>query len=1120
MGLHELSSATYAQDLRLLSSLRTTLHAFPSDMLDDVFTPPLINYAVFPLTNLLQRINPLEIRSRLLEEILLSLAFLVHRWKRADGVPTKTWEQLWILVAIVLGGPPSSKGKHRELEDELKAACLAILEALLTPQCEEIGESPMHPSQDMMAMLFASKSLTPMLFHSTSALLDLLVSTPNTDMKARSLHLLRLLMTTYLRGRNEMLASVMPGALSTLVKVVEKEGGLLQSRMAVGISGLTGDIITCTVNDADMQRKGVLSPRVTKLSQLAEDAPPISAGRSSVELAKPPDKSKEAFPNLNMQYLEFTQTQIMSALGHLVPALQKHASTKVRSALVESLERVARDCAQSLPRLQEPLLSSLLYLGKDDFDEVQARAMLAVSSLVRDATSGQETYETIRVILERNVSAFPQHVMSRSDSRVLETTKIVSSIASVVLDVGSDQFNPIQQVLGPDGGIQRWSLALLRCLEFGEERSIGDQTNAAQRAWQLAQGRVDWQDRPLLEGNPIRPEETPYPELLALHIEAKATLATVATMLEDLGQAAGGHALFAVDHLAQLARNRRAGPDVAVAASAFWVVERLLQGLSRRSEVSNLVQKTALNVMNVVMTMDDDTDGDFHEEDIAQEQDALITVERARGMDTVALLLHKPTTRTTQAEEQKTRRLQLLRHRQQVSAFSLSIMAVCSDIMGVAFRPLLLRCLYTVLSHLGSPSRFLERYAGTAMIRIAYHAGYASPQNLVMDNVDYVINVVSQRMTYRRLEVFAPMVLISMIRLVGAPIVPLVQDVVDDIFDVLDDFHGYDLLASTFIAVLDTLIQAMSVDLPTWKPTAAVSTRVQARPDPQRDFNLLRGWYNERAMKARTAVEEYLAKAPQEPWREDQEEGEENLQEPPSGTQDEPEIPPTRQQEVCKRIMDKSIYYMTHDSSFIRTRVLFLFGAGIAVLVERESDLLPLVNRAWPYILNRLTDEEPYVVTEAARVIQALARYVGDFMSRRILDQAWPAMKKLLDTQNKLDDRSALVKTGHRVDHPFTVSHRLHVAIMDAICYVVQEVPVSDTLLREMINTFMPFLDALNSTQIQQSAVTLYQQMALRDEDAVWLALHAVLGDLEGAQQTYLRQPGLDIQHNLKHVLP
>ncbi len=877
---------------------------------------------------------------------------------------------------------------------------------------------------------------------------------------------------------------------------------------------------------------------MTSLDQLADEL--VSEGHATddrVPASQPNDKTTQPFPDLTPQYLAYTQTQILASLRNLIPPLQVHPSSTVREPLGSLAYNLLRQCFRSMPLLQQPLLSTLLLLSRDDFEQVSSTASSALVSLLSEDKVGTELYGQIRTILESSIAAFPQQVMARNDVKVQETTCIITAIGVLTTRLPPRSYsktNLIRSILGPDGGVQRWGWSLLRCLELGREPEIQVRKHAGQRAWELAQGQLGWNAAAGLiedsaDGSPDIPahHQAPYPTLHLRYVESKATFLAVSEMFETLGQAAGEDALFTIEHFVQLSRKKRSGPDVAQSASALWVAEKLLIGVGKSADGgSKRTRKIASDVVDMLVMLDDD-DKEGGEEELVGEFEAsssLIPVERTRGMDSVSLLLDKHPTRTTTAEQAESRRLHLQIHRQLVAALAMSLMAVSANILGSAFRPLLLRCLYIVLSYLGSPSPFLQRYAHASLVRMAYHSGYASPQNLVMDNVDYVINIVSQRLTYRRLSPLAPMVLISMIRLVGEPIVPLVQDIVDDIFDVLDDFHGYELLCSTLLAVLDTLIKAMTseAELVSWQPKRSTSSRLQPPPDPLSNFLALGDWYAQRAVRAKSTVEDYLAKAPKKPWKEEGDEGA-DPDEPPSGTRDEPEIPPTRQQEVCKQILTKAVHFMSHSSAFIRARVLSLFAGGISVLVigDRESDLLPVVHRAWPYVLNRLKDKEPFVVTEAAKVVETLAKYVGDFMSKRILDHAWPTMKGLLDTQAKLDERSALVKRNRQVGATadYTVSHRLYIAIIASMQYIIQEVPITDELLWEMIMAFLPFLDATANEQVQKAAVKLYTQMALRDEDAVWLALRGAQGTVGPHITTYLRHPGLDLYHNVGLVL-
>jgi hypothetical protein len=410
----------------------------------------------------------------------------------------------------------------------------------------------------------------------------------------------------------------------------------------------------------------------------------------------------------------------------------------------------------------------------------------------------------------------------------------------------------------------------------------------------------------------------------------------------------------------------------------------------------------------------------------------------------------------------------------------------------------------------------LGDYAEIALSHVAYNTGYASVQNLVLDNVDYVVNVVSQRLTYRRLDSQAPLVLIAMIRLVGDEIVPMVHDVVDEIFDALDDYHGYEALATSLLAVLVTLIDVMKAEVDAVGITLerlerkAEMNRMGGPPEPEKDFAKFSQWYDERRQRNQEQVDTVLRRA-QERFKKDE------VEEQPQPEEEEDR--PTRSQEVAKAILSKSVYFLTHPSPFLRARVLALIARATPVLASanRESDLLPSIDQAWGGILNRLDDSEPYVVTEAAETIASLCENVGDFMSRRILDYAWPRMKVLLDKQRVLDEKSALARRGLGTETSYSVSHRLHSAVLRTAKFIAQEVPVNDDVLWEMMVVFRWCLDKRVHVDLQARAMDLYRALGRRDGDALWVCLTSTLTG-QGVWG-YLQESKLDIAVNAAMLL-
>ena len=143
-------------------------------------------------------------------------------------------------------------------------------------------------------------------------------------------------------------------------------------------------------------------------------------------------------------------------------------------------------------------------------------------------------------------------------------------------------------------------------------------------------------------------------------------------------------------------------------------------------------------------------------------------------------------------------------------------------------------------------------------------------------------------------------------------------------------------------------------------------------------------------------------------------------------------------------------------------------------------------------------------------------------MARRILDHAWPRFQRILNAQKELDKKSALAKRGSvGTQSSYTVSHRLHVAILKTAMFVAKEVPVEEVVLWQMMVLFRPFLDQRAHEELQTLAKQLYGALGKRDGDALWVVLHATLGTLDGDNGVwgYLLDRSLDIELNAKLLL-
>ncbi|OCF55214.1 hypothetical protein L486_07327 [Kwoniella mangroviensis CBS 10435] len=1157
MAIAAHSPSSHSQHARLIDKLLFDLGTIPQSSLD----PAVINYILFPLTSILRQSNPANLPDQFLESAFRLLGYTTSAWKKCEGgMEVVAWEQLW-RFCIAAVGPRSKddkgKGKEKEGNQELQFQAVQLLTALLNPISSDKHGLP-HPTSSMLDKVSSSKSpLLPTLFQSITFLLETSSpSPPYHRLQLCSLKLLRPLIKVYLKEKHEVLAAVLPGITSSMAKLVQSGGVTLKGEVAQEVLGLIEDVVISTLNDEDLRYLGLLRPIVDDLSQLAEDwgtsieqvppdqpTPPSPASSTSSKMTNP-------FPPLTASYLSFTSTQLQNALPPIISTLSGHTSDLPRHAVISLTSSIVQSCHESLSSLQPQCLASLLSLSQDTFDPVRHDARRKLRLLLENERLSLQPL--LLDILSNGLNSLPRLVTSEQDKKVDEVAKLITAIALTSSEIKQGN-NAIADLLGPKGGVEKWSWALLNCLEFGRPNGWSASDSSAERIAQLG-----WQHDTtstavplLMAGDGSTQSGNSFPHLPLRYVESESTSKSLAEMLRSLGAAGGETALHAVEYFILFAKanSRR---QVAKSVSAIWVCERLLEGISSaqmesaEGKISKAVRKMSRGIVKTLVNIsEEEEDVDGQEDDLNHTEDpnveALIPIERTQGIDTLTTLLDRKPIPNTRASIE-TRRLQAEAQHALLTCLSLQTLTLTSQILSSSFRPLLLTTLYVLLSHLASPQPIIRDYATTSIHQISYNIGYASPQNMVLDNVDYVINIVTLHLLPTKLSPTAPLVLIAMIKLVGSRIVPMVHDLVDEIFDALDDYHGYEALASSLLAVLGTLIEVMNDEISSKgmseerRNKLNEMRRVERPPEPKEDFEQFFGWRDDRNKRREEEVGEILERAPQHAWGKgdipstENQEAEDKQDGSPENPVDDEEIPPTRTQTVCIRILEKSVFFLTHNSPFLRYKILSIISSATIVLSRgnREKELLPLIDRSWNSILNRLDEKDhPYIVTEACEVIEKLCEELGDFMSKRVIDHVWPRVKILLQDQWENDKKSALAKrttwarrfTG-RMDK-YSTSHRLHRSILKILLFIIKEVPVDDMVIWEIIVIFRPFLDRRINEELQGLAIGVYEELMKRNGDGTWLVLNATVGEVQGdlGCWKYLREEGLEMAENVENIL-
>lgn len=211
---------------------------------------------------------------------------------------------------------------------------------------------------------------------------------------------------------------------------------------------------------------------------------------------------------------------------------------------------------------------------------------------------------------------------------------------------------------------------------------------------------------------------------------------------------------------------------------------------------------------------------------------------------------------------------------------------------------------------------------------------------------------------------------------------------------------------------------------------------------------------------------------------------------------------------------DKKLEYdTTVKIPLIRARILALLSSAVPVLKTTESSLLPSVHTAWPFIVNRLGDAEPFVITEAANLIEALVINVGEYMNKRVWDDVWPRFKKMLQNLEAADAQSALARlhgtgVGAGARTAYSVSHRMYRALLSVMVGVVRGTNPRDELGWELALACRRFLSTSAHADLRRKAEELYVALGVSNPEMIWLVLSASI-------DTGLGDPSVELSGSL-----
>ena len=398
-----------------------------------------------------------------------------------------------------------------------------------------------------------------------------------------------------------------------------------------------------------------------------------------------------------------------------------------------------------------------------------------------------------------------------------------------------------------------------------------------------------------------------------------------------------------------------------------------------------------------------------------------------------------------------------------IQAIALEIVAMYALVQGPMFRSELVDILFPMVESLASPNPQLRESAWLCISTVSQACGYVSTNELILQNVDYLINSVALKINVSAISLEAPKALVMMVRICRVTIVPYLDDIIGSVFSTLAAYHGYTQLVEALFEFLSTVVSAstqsqiVGMDVPI---NRTVETLPIGRSSIMRLVRVLR---TEPHADREIDTSNHAMALPED---KSSVEDRTTFEKEPSVTAELKLISAT-----IPSIVAFGQHYLTHDSPTLRCQVLNLVGQSCAVLSTDENRFLPLIHEIWPVVIKRLYDSEASVCIAACDTIAEFVSHAGEFMQMRIEDE-WPDLSYLY--RQKCYDLER--EKGSR--HSRGQVHYTWGALTTMFCSLIKGIKVNANIEDEIVEMLVPYYDSHNDVRYALDGL---------NPDAIWL---------------------------------
>ncbi|XP_062361141.1 TELO2-interacting protein 1 homolog isoform X2 [Cinclus cinclus] len=969
----------------------------------------LQEYVLFPLRFALRVPGPKQ------ERLVQSLVQCISSVLAATCVKKQELlQELFSELCTCLAPPPSS-GKAPPLSEELK---LAVIQALHTLMHSAYG--------DVILSLYQPSSL-PLLGFAVSLLLTLAEQEKAKQIKISALECLQVLVLQcdcqehrHLDEDEEqqcgdLFASFLPGISITLSRVI---AGDIKQGHKTTVSAIRLFYLIVGLVMADKQ-----------LARIPKSKEKLPVGHSRIS---------ELMIYRGSDWTKSTAEKLSLLLHKVVESSSVHPHWKVRLELVDLVHHILRNCSHSLVDSFSHLLKALVGLVNDENSEVQSRCNKVLQGIAEQRIVAHN--RALADVLSENL-----HSLATALPRLMNSQDDIGKVSTLSLLLGYLKLlgPKINIVLNSVSHLQRLSKALVQVLEL-------DVTDV-----KIVEARRSGPPGPLQQGVQKGRCQKKY---FRFFTEDK-----VFQLLQQVCRVLGyyGNLYLLVDHFMGLYSE-----SGLYRKQAAMILNELVMGAAgvgvdflQEREVPLNVDDLKASITSILDEYMDQvnwylvTSIDTEESSPEQSEQHLGLTVRAGGVSSSVLLLSSEPPVT--ARTMNSNIWQICIQLEGVGCFA--------AVLGKEFRLLLLSALYPVLEKAGDRTLLISETALGTLADISEACGYDSVQCLISENSDYLVNGISLNLRHLAYQPRASQVLDTMLRNSDASLLPLVEDVIQDVLSALD--QSYNSQASTFLRVLHSVMTA----LVQWFGMPSAKEHQQRQTDKGQSRAQSQG-QQEVTMTSQEMERFFLDYVSQKqiaegdlPDLEEEEADEVPLAKPEPNSDTEGEALMPSHAQLARDVMERCIHLLSDRSLRVRLKVLDVLELCVTMLHPHGNHLLPMAHRVWPALVMRLISDDPLAVLRAFKVLCTLAQTCGDFLRQRFSRDVLPKLTSSLLSQAPMSARAGPV-------YSHTLAFKLQLAVLQGLGSLCERLDMGESDLNKVADACLIYLSAKQPVKLQEAA--------------------------------------------------